>query len=70
MANLTPDTVIEILKLLLSLGVGTGVALVLAWQSPKLLDVFLKFIRNVWKDWLARPRVEKQPKTRQISKSQ
>jgi hypothetical protein len=70
MANLNPDMVVEILKLLLSLSVGTGVALILAWQSPKLLRELLSFTRLLLKDWRGQPKVEKQPKTPQISKPQ
>jgi hypothetical protein len=61
MANLTPEMMLEIAKVVGSLSLGTVAIWILAWQSPKLLEVFLRFVRNVWKDWLARPKVEKQP---------
>ena len=70
MANLNPDTVVEILKLLLSVSLGTGVVLILAWQSPKLLKELLSFIRLLLKDWRARSKIEKQSKVPQISKPQ
>jgi hypothetical protein len=70
MANLTPEMILEIAKVIGSLSLGTVAIWILAWQSPKLLDVFLTFIRNVLKDWRSRPKAEKQLKTPQISKPQ
>lgn len=68
MANLTPEMIPEIAKVLGSLSLGTVAVCIPAWQSPKLLDVFLRFIRNVLKDWRSKPRAEKDLKTPQISK--
>jgi hypothetical protein len=65
-----PDTILEIARLTASLGIGVGavVLFILAWQSPKLLQVVLSFIRGVIIDWRSKPRVQKPPKTPQISK--
>jgi hypothetical protein len=68
--NLTPEMTVEIVKVLGSLSLGTIAVCILAWQSPKILDVLLRFVRNVLKDLHAKPKALKQPKIPQISKPQ
>jgi len=70
MANLTPEMILEIAKVLGSLSLGTVSVSILAWQSPKILGVVLTFIRNVMKDRRSKPAAKKQIKTLQISKPQ
>jgi hypothetical protein len=70
MANPTPEMILEIAKVMGSFSLGTVAVWILAWQSPKLLDVFLTFIRNLLKDQRSKPKLEKQLKSLQISKPQ
>jgi hypothetical protein len=60
-----PDAILEVSRLIASLGLGVGavVLFILAWQSPKLLQVVLSFIRLALKDWRAQPKAEKRSKT-------
>jgi hypothetical protein len=59
MPNNNLETILEIMRLFASLGVGAGVLLILAWQSPKLLQVVLSFIRLLVKDWRSKPKAGK-----------
>jgi hypothetical protein len=70
MTNGNLDTILEIAKLGASLGLGLGaiIVLILTWQSPKLLKVFLDFLRGVIKDWRARPKPPRIPKNQQNDK--
>ena len=54
MANLSPELILEIAKLVGSVSIGTVAVGILAWQSPKILSVLLTFIRNVMKDGRSR----------------
>ena len=58
MANLNHERIIEIL------GIGSGLAFIFAWQSPKLL----REVRLLLKDWRAPKKEPKPPKTPQIPK--
>ncbi|WP_271532219.1 hypothetical protein [Bradyrhizobium sp. CCBAU 25338] len=49
------NAVLEILRAAGSVGLSTSVAIVLALQSPKLLQVILTFIRNIIKDFRTPP---------------
>jgi hypothetical protein len=51
-----PGTVLEILRMIASVGLWATVVIILAWQSPKLLQVILSFVRNVIKDFRTPPR--------------
>jgi hypothetical protein len=65
MANGKTETIVEIIKLFASLGLGLGAFLlaILAWQSPKLLKVVLDFIRAVIKDLRTPPKPPRTPRT-------
>jgi hypothetical protein len=70
--GIDPSITLEIVKAIASLGLLTSVAIVLAWQSPKLLEVFLAFVRNLIKDFRTppkRPRPQK-PKAEQTNPQQ
>jgi hypothetical protein len=60
--GIDPNTALEIVRAIASLGLFTSVAVVLAWQSPKLLEVFLAFVRNLIKDFRTSPKPPKPPK--------
>jgi len=67
--GIDPSITLEIVKAIASLGLLTSVAIVLAWQSPKLLEVFLAFVRNLIKDFRTPPKPQK-PKAEQTSNLQ
>ena len=67
MSNNNLEMILEIERLFASLGVGAGVLLILAWQSPKLLQVVLSFVRLLVKDWRSKSKAGKQPRTPQVS---
>lgn len=54
--SVDPNTILEIVRTVASLGLSTSLMVILAWQSPKLLQVFLNFIRNLIKDFRIPPR--------------
>lgn len=58
MTNGNLTTILEILKLLASLGFGLSAFLlvILTLQSPKLLKVFLDFVRAIIKDFRTPPK--------------
>lgn len=60
------NAVLEILRTVGSVGLSTSVAIVLALQSPKLLQVTLSFIRNIIKDFRTLP----QPPTSRTRQSE
>jgi hypothetical protein len=62
-----PNTILEVVRTVASFGLPTTLMGILAWQSPKLLQVFLNFIRNLIKDFRT-PQKPNKPKTPQISK--
>jgi HD-like signal output (HDOD) protein len=62
-----PNTILEIARTVASLGLSTSLMVILAWQSPKLLQVFLNFIRNLIKDFRT-PSKERPARTQQSEK--
>jgi hypothetical protein len=49
--SVDPNTILEIVRTVASLGLSTSLMIILAWQSPKLLQVFFNFIRNLIRDF-------------------
>ena len=62
-----PDTVVEIVRIVGSLGLGACVAIILAWRSPQLVHEFLAFIRGLIADFRKAPKRERKSKGKQTS---
>jgi hypothetical protein len=64
-----PNTILEIAKVVASLGLSASVIVlsILAWRSPLLAHEFFAFVRGLIGDFRSRPKSAPRAKTKQTS---
>jgi hypothetical protein len=65
--GVNPDTLLEIARIVASLGVTAAVVIVLAWRSPQLAHEFFSFVRGLIGDFRQSPKRDRKPRPKQTS---